>query len=646
LKIDRSAKTGLRLVDSSVEPAVARAGERGTWAVSFAGLSLVPGARIRLRIVGGRWNKGDCTWPQVSDPAADDFVSASASNGAELNLEVPSWRDKVGTLVDIYVGEPGISEETVLTVTLGDTSGGGEGMVLNSFSMVEKVIDVLIDNATGEWVQVENPPTLQIIGGIFDRLSVLAPGTVHEGEEFDVLLKAEDAEGNVAPAYEASVELSVSDGDLLGETHVTIDEGAEGLLRVEGLKLQGEGVVRLIAHDEALGMQTVSNPIRVVSDEDRRLLWGSIHGHTALSDGTGTPEAYYETMRDHNRLDFGAIADHDHVYETSDEMWEYSRRVTAQFNEPDRFVAFPGYEWAKWRRNGDADRCVYYVDDHAPMYRSDEGHCATPPELFEALSSHDALIIPHHTASRGNFCDWKDHEPERERLVEIYSVWGSSECAAADGNPFPVRPVGIPDGGVEVTVPIDSGEEEVGFVQNALLKGWRVGFTGGGDDHHGHAGDPTHTGSEPFRYRDGLLGVWADQLDRRSIFEALNARRCYATTGARMVAEFTVGEFVMGTDIQVKPGDPLLDSRSVWVRVSGTAPISRIEIVRNNEVVHQQRFEEADAELHWFDTDGFDEFALAPEDAPPFGFYYVRVLQADGQMAWLSPVWLTLAEEE
>ena len=88
-----------------------------------------------------------------------------------------------------------------------------------------------------------------------------------------------------------------------------------------------------------------------------------------------------------------------------------------------------------------------------------------------------------------------------------------------------------------------------------------------------------------------------------------------------------------------------LDSRSVWVRVSGTAPISRIEIVRNNEVVHQQRFEEADAELHWFDTGGFDEFALTPRDAEPFAFYYVRVLQADGQMAWLSPVWLTMRQE-
>jgi hypothetical protein len=50
-----------------------------------------------------------------------------------------------------------------------------------------------------------------------------------------------------------------------------------------------------------------------------------------------------------------------------------------------------------------------------------------------------------------------------------------------------------------------------------------------------------------------------------------------------------------------------------------------------------------DCETTWSDTTPLDELWLPP--APfwpgPFCFYYVRVLQSDGQMAWASPVWIS-----
>jgi len=642
LRIDRRADCALLLQNPTVTPSIARAGERGTWTVSFSGITVAPGGRLRLRMVGGRWNKGDCQWPQISDPAGDAYVSARASNGAELNLRVPGWEESQGTVVDLHVGEPGISADARIDLVLGDASEGGDGMVLQTFSQPDKVIEVLVDNATGEFVEASNPPQLRILGGAFDRLAVLAPSTVAEGERFTLLLKAEDEFGNVAPAYECPIELDSEGARLLVEGDVAFTERDDGLVTVSDVQLLGSGVARIVAQDKGSGIEYASNPIHVVSGESRRLYWGSIHGHTAASDGTGTQEAYFENMRDANALDFGALADHDHLFETTDAMFEDSQRVTAQFNEADRFVALLGYEWAKWRRNGDGDRCVYYLNDHEPMYRSDEGHCSTPGDLFGALDRHEALIIPHHTACRGNFCDWKDHKPQQERLVEMYSCWGSSECGVLQGNPFPIRPVGVPDGGVEVDLPMDSGEAPVGYIQNALAAGWRVGFTAGGDDHHGHAGDRTPSGAEPFRYGDGLLAVWAERLDRPSIFEALMARRCYGTTGARMIIEFSVCGYTMGTDLPVTVDDPRLASREIVLSVSGEAPISRIEIVRNNKVVYQQRFEQADVSLRWVDDEPSEAAMFKPLNAAPFLYYYARVLQADGQMAWVSPVWLTL----
>ena len=52
------------------------------------------------------------------------------------------------------------------------------------------------------------------------------------------------------------------------------------------------------------------------------------------------------------------------------------------------------------------------------------GSYPSPPQLFDgsAQGEREALVIVHHPAHGGNFCDWKDHSPEHERLVEIFQI--------------------------------------------------------------------------------------------------------------------------------------------------------------------------------------------------------------------------------
>ena len=263
------------------------------------------------------------------------------------------------------------------------------------------------------------------------------------------------------------------------------------------------------------------------------------------------------------------------------------------------------------------------------MFRSDDGHYPTPPDLFAALKDETALVIPHHPANVGNHCDWKDHDPTKERLVEIYSVWGSSERSAADGNPFSMT--GRPE-----------NEVHDGFVQRALAMGWRVGFTAGGDDHLGHPGDDSVHTDMRGRYKAGLLAVYSKDNTRDSIFEALYNRRCYGTTGPRIIADFQVNGSQMGSELSVREHASLAHSRTIAVSVHGTDRIARIEIVRNNEDVHVVQPNQLDASLEWTDTEPLSQINLPPAEhsSQPFTFYYVRITQADGEMAWLSPVWI------
>ncbi len=631
-----------------IEPDYAMAGVRDTWLVTFSGLSLPEGGVVRLRLGGGRDNKTDWTPPQSDDPSANEYVTAECSGEAELRLETPPWEQVSDIVVDMTITGAPLAETDEITVTLGDTSGGGEGSTPQTFSRPDKPFDVFValPPAKGEelqFVRVQGAPALDVTGAPMDRVRVFAPPTVPAGKKFAITIKAEDRYGNVASGYVGRLDLHISADNVTGPESAEMRESDESVIRVPGFKAHGRGLVRITATDTVSDIQYVSNPLLVTKHDEPQLYWGIIHGHTERSDGIGTVESYFECMRDHNGLDFGAVGDHDHEWETTDEDWAEIQRLTAEYNEPGRFVTLLGYEWAKWRKNGDGDRNVYYAEDYQPMYRSGDDFYPSPPDLFAALKDHRAIVIPHHPASAGNFCDYKDHDPEKERLVEIYSVWGNSERSAQEGNPFPMRPPRLPRSGF-AEVPLDSGEVAAGFVQRALAMGRRLGFVGGGDDHLGHPGDRTATGAEPFRYRDGLMAVWAPELTREAIFQSMYERRTYATTGARIIVLFSVAGKPMGGELDLADQPELADRRVINVFVSGEAKIAQVEVVRNNAVVYEQRGESAELELTWTDEEPLEPLALTPVDpeAPKFVFYYLRILQADGEMAWASPVWITV----
>jgi hypothetical protein len=605
------------------------------------------GAPLRLHLFGGRNNKAAWRLPQRAEPF--DWLEARTSTGAEVALE--RLADSAGEFL-VTVPPGGLAAGETIEVTLGREGPASEVVTQNS-ALDNKHVTLFLPAPTGPDVPNTNCEAgrdvvaaclIHFIGGPAAGLRVYAPSQTSAGVEatggspvpLTLLVRPEDAAGNVASGGPGS--LVVFSGREPVE-HTTEPVEGSSCVRVRCRAPKGEGVARFLVSSDDGALSASSNPVEVGGPgPSERLYWGMIHGHTETSDGLGTLDHYLSYMRDECRLDFGATGDHDHVQETSEDMWLATREAVARHNEPGRFVAILGYEWAKWRRNGDGDRNVYYLADDRPMYRSNDGHYPTPPDLFEALADETAIVIPHHTASCGNFCDFKDHDPTRERLIEIYSIWGNSERSFRDGNPYPPRP---PRSSPLAASPDPAaGEMPCGFVQRALELGWRVGFTAGGDDHNGHAGDEIRSGYNHWVYGAGLFGVWATELTRPAVWDALWNRRTVATTGARIICRFTLDGRPMGSELQASEHS---GARRIRVEVRGTAPIERIEVVRNNRDVHAASPCAPDAELDWEDPAPLAEVNLPPASfaAEPFTFYYVRITQADGQMAWASPVWIS-----
>jgi hypothetical protein len=223
-------------------------------------------------------------------------------------------------------------------------------------------------------------------------------------------------------------------------------------------------------------------------------------------------------------------------------------------------------------------------------------------ELLAGLNDEKAFVIPHI-----HHMDWQNHDPALEPVVEIYSTFGSREY-----------------GGCKYASV--SGCTAKHTVQYALSLGYRLGFVGSGDGHAGRPGKDTWLRVRGAR-ACGITGIYAKELTRDALWTALKARRCYATTGKRIIVKFHLNGHMMGENVKL---DSAAQARNLAVEVHGTAKIEKTTIVKNNEDVHVRTPREYDVAFDWCDAG----------TAKSGDYYYLRIEQADGAMAWSSPIWL------
>jgi hypothetical protein len=455
---------------------------------------------------------------------------------------------------------------------------------------------------------VDEQPSIDVVSGPARGLWITAPTTAVVGERARVTLAMLDPRGNAWVDWTGAVELvdvpeglSFPDGN-----RVELTPGA-GSARTIEVEVAVAGLYTLRARlDPPLpgtpeDFSYESNPMHA-SESSGRILWADLHGHSQLSDGTGTPEDFYRYARDVAALDVAVLTDHDHwgvqFLDQHPEMWAEIAAVTKSFHEPGRFVTLLGYEWTSWIYG---HRHVLYFTDEGEVFSSVDPAYESPAQLWDALRGKDALTFAHHSAGGPIGTDWSFvPDPEVEPVTEIMSVHGSSE---ASDSPHRIRS-SIPGN----------------FVRDQLDAGLRFGFIGSGDSHDGHPG-LAHLASAS----GGVAAILADELTRESVLEALRARRVYATSGERILMRASLGGHRMGSTLPADEAGEL----ELRMHVVGTGPIKTIDVVKSGQVAS-------------IDCDGAREFL-----PPPFGielqsgdYLYVRVVQKDGGMAWSSPFYV------
>ena len=134
-----------------------------------------------------------------------------------------------------------------------------------------------------------------------------------------------------------------------------------------------------------------ANPLRVVTSAPLRRYWADLHGQSGETIGMGTAEEYFRYARDKAFIDMVGHQGND--FQITDAFWKKLNELTAQFDQPGKFVCLPGYEWSGNTGMG-GDRNMFFRHEGRPIRRSShilvEGQTSTEAiytadKLFEAL---------------------------------------------------------------------------------------------------------------------------------------------------------------------------------------------------------------------------------------------------------------------
>lgn len=548
---------------------------RITYTVGRLGLDDTGGIRVALRLVS------DAGMPQMSNPAAPNYVTASSTGEGRLELKY----DKTGgqrpwnEILTVFQRGGYLKEGDQITIVFGDTRFGSPGMLAQTFVEGGRDFRILSDvQATGNYTELPGERhSIPIVAGPVASWHAVLPTLRRPDEPFHLGIKAEDKWGN--PTGQAHGTLRFDTSLPVSGLPVEFDYApADRAESFENLIVSEEGTLWIKTYlDNKLVAE--AGPL-IIKAGIAASYWGDLHGQTGETIGTNTIESYLDFARNKAFLDVTSHQAND--FQINTEFWAHLNKQTALADEPGRFTVFPGYEWSGNTAIG-GDHNVFFREEgrtirrcsHALLENQAEidtdAHTLT--DLFNAFnkSGEDVVMYAHVGGRYANI--HYDHDPLIETAVEVHSAWGTFEWVLTDGFPL----------------------------------GRRVGVVCNSDGHKGRPG-ASYPGDSVFGAYGGLTCFIADKNDRDSIFEAQRRRHHYGTTGCRMFVDVRA-EFAQDCTLFERNPDASPDAKTQQVRIAkmgdivqtdaaeiqfsidvkAHAGIERIEVRNGTEVLETMR---------------------------------------------------------
>ncbi|QSB16561.1 CehA/McbA family metallohydrolase [Natronosporangium hydrolyticum] len=249
-----------------------------------------------------------------------------------------------------------------------------------------------------------------------------------------------------------------------------------------------------------------------------QLVHADLHNHTVLSDGDGAPEAAFVSMREAG-LDVAALTDHTTMFGIgglTSAQWRLTGDLADAADDPGQYTAIRGFEWSH-PLLGHVN--VWFTDDFADLLRA-----GSVGSLYRWLTSRSGLASLNHPGREaGRFENFRLDPAAVDQLVGL-EIFNRREDYLFRG--------------------WSSGQRSP--LVACLNAGWRTGLTGVTDEHGTDWGFPEGKGRS---------GLWVVENTRAAVYEAMRARRFFATRVSGLRVDATANGVRMGGSLPIAQGD-------------------------------------------------------------------------------------------
>lgn len=327
---------------------------------------------------------------------------------------------------------------------------------------------------------------------------------------------------------------------------------------------------------------------------DYNLYFGLLHAHTNLSDGIGTVEEAFSHAAALEGLDFFAVTDHSNSFDNAQSgalsldgrsistKWAAGKAAAAAVTGED-FLGIFGFEmtWPEIRQLG-------HITTFATpgwVSRDQKGFSQDADALehyFEALAAVPESISQfcHPGNLFGDFDRFGHYRPEYDDSMHLLETLGQGSISQ--------------------------------YI-TALDAGWHLAPTASQNSHNGNWGSEN----------DLRTVVLAESLSQAHIFEAIRARRVYATEDRDLQISYELDGQIMGGVLSAA------DDPQVFLSLSDPSDEGgcTIEVIGPKGVTLKTQTLEENGDLSF---------------SVPAGhrWYFLKITQADGEMAVTAPVWV------
>ena len=477
-----------------------------------------------------------------------------------------------------------------------------------------------------------------------DKLTITISGTDEKGVSFEgrveIPVVDEPSIVDVFPAANAQT-LNDKRPDI-GATLVNVHENPTITMMVQGVEVTpaydaATGKVTYTpAQDMADGKVVVSLTVKRDDSKEVTKTWsftvgkaqftayfGQLHSHTQYSDGSGTLDSaldYVANLPESANVQFVAFTDHSNYFDTtsnanpegalydmslasadSQKTWNTYKSTIDNFNAThSNIIAIGGFEmtWSGGPGHINTFNTPGIVSRNNKTLNnktSDAGMKAYYALLSQSEGVDSISQFNHPGTTFGNFSDFSYWDPVIDSRMYMVEV-GNGEGQIGAGGYYP------------------SYEQYI----MALDKGWHVAPTNNQDNHKGRWGNANDA-------RDVIL---TDNFTEEGIYQAIRDMHMYATEDKNLLVNYSVNGQIMGSSITEVP-----QKLDISVSVNDPDPtdsIAKVEVVVNSgKVAHT-----------WDNAAELATGELSVTLDSGYSYYFIRVTEADGDLAVTAPVWV------